>query len=80
MRYLARAREALEAQHAREEGLTPEELRKLRARKSEDFWKVSSSPSVIVLLLLDPIRHLAPVFVLLALAVVCAVVPWFLGR
>ena len=28
----------LEAQHAREEGLTPAELRKLRSRKSEDFW------------------------------------------
>ena len=38
MRYLVRAREALEAQHAKEEGLTPEELRKLRTRKSEDFW------------------------------------------
>jgi len=31
--WLARAR-PLEAQHAREEGLTPEELRKLRARKT----------------------------------------------
>src|SRR5262249_37405837 len=38
IRYLARAREALEAQHAKEEGLTPEELRKLRTRRSEDFW------------------------------------------
>src|SRR5262249_25632700 len=33
---------------------------------------------VLVLLLLDPTRPLAPVFVLLALAVVCAVVPRFL--
>jgi hypothetical protein len=33
---------------------------------------------VLVLLLLDPARPLAPVFVLLALAVVCAVVPRFL--
>jgi hypothetical protein len=35
---------------------------------------------VLVLLLLDPARPLAPIFVLLALAVVCAVVPWFLRR
>jgi hypothetical protein len=33
---------------------------------------------VLILLLLDPTRPLAPVFVLLALAVVCAVVPRFL--
>jgi hypothetical protein len=33
---------------------------------------------VLVLLLLDPARPLAPVFVLLALGVVCAVVPRFL--
>jgi hypothetical protein len=35
---------------------------------------------VLVLLLLDPTRPLAPVFVLLALAVVCAVAPRFLRR
>jgi hypothetical protein len=35
---------------------------------------------VLVLLLLDPTRPLVPVFVLLTLAVVCAVVPWFLRR
>jgi hypothetical protein len=35
---------------------------------------------VLVLLLLDPTRPLVPVFVLLALAVVCSVVPWFLRR
>jgi hypothetical protein len=33
---------------------------------------------VLVQLLLDPTRPLAPVFILLALAVVCAVVPRFL--
>jgi hypothetical protein len=33
---------------------------------------------VLVLLVLDPTRPLAPVFVLLGLAVVCAVVPRFL--
>jgi hypothetical protein len=33
---------------------------------------------VIVLLLLDPTRPLVPIFVLLALAMVCAVVPRFL--
>jgi hypothetical protein len=35
---------------------------------------------VLVLLLIDPTRHLAPIFVLLALAVVCAIVPWYLRR
>jgi hypothetical protein len=35
---------------------------------------------VLVLLLLDPSRPLAPVFVLVSLAVVCAVVPWFMRR
>jgi len=35
---------------------------------------------VLVLLVLDPSRPLAPIFVLLALAVVCAVVPWYLRR
>ena len=35
---------------------------------------------VLVLLLLDPTRPLVPVFVLLALAVACAVVPWSLRR
>jgi hypothetical protein len=35
---------------------------------------------VLVLLLLDPARPLAPVFALLALAVVCAVLPRFLSR
>ena len=35
---------------------------------------------VLALLLLDPTRPLAPVFVLLALAVACAVVPWSLRR
>jgi hypothetical protein len=35
---------------------------------------------VLVLLLLDPTRPLAPVFVLLSLAVVCAVAPRFLRR
>jgi hypothetical protein len=35
---------------------------------------------VLVLLLLDPTRSLAPVFVLLALAVVCAVAPLLLPR
>jgi hypothetical protein len=35
---------------------------------------------VIVHLLLDPTRPLAPIFVLLALAVVCAVLPRFLRR
>lgn len=35
---------------------------------------------VLVLLVIDPTRPLAPIFVLLALAVVCAVVPWFLRR
>lgn len=35
---------------------------------------------VLVLLLLDPSRPLATIFVLLALAVVCAVVPWSLRR
>jgi hypothetical protein len=35
---------------------------------------------VLVMLLLDPTRPLAPIFVLLALAVVCAVMPWFLRR
>jgi hypothetical protein len=35
---------------------------------------------VLVLLLLDPTRPLAPIFVLLALAVVCAVLPRFLHR
>jgi hypothetical protein len=34
----------------------------------------------LVLLLLDSSRPLAPVFILLALAVVCAVVPSFLRR
>jgi hypothetical protein len=33
---------------------------------------------VLVLLLLDPTRPLVPVFILLALAVVCAAAPWFL--
>ena len=35
---------------------------------------------VVLDLLLDPTRPLAPVFVLLALAVVCAVLPRFLPR
>jgi hypothetical protein len=35
---------------------------------------------VIVLLLLDPTRPLAPIFFLLALGVVCAVLPRFLRR
>jgi hypothetical protein len=35
---------------------------------------------VLVMLLLDPTRPLAPIIVLLALAVVCAVMPWFLRR
>lgn len=35
---------------------------------------------VLVLLVLDPTRPLAPIFVLLALAVVCAFVPWYLRR
>jgi hypothetical protein len=35
---------------------------------------------VLVLLLLDPSRPLVPVFILLALAVVCAAVPWCLRR
>ena len=35
---------------------------------------------VLVLLLLDPTRPLALVFVLLSLAVVCAIVPAFLRR
>jgi hypothetical protein len=35
---------------------------------------------VIVLLLLDPTRPLAPILGLLTLAAVCAVVPWFLQR
>jgi hypothetical protein len=35
---------------------------------------------VLILLLLDPTRNLAPVFVLLALAVVCNVLPWFLRQ
>jgi hypothetical protein len=34
----------------------------------------------VVMLLLDPTRPLAPIFVLLALAVVCAVMPWLLQR
>jgi hypothetical protein len=33
---------------------------------------------VLILLLLDPTRDLAPVFVLLALAVVCNLLSWFL--
>jgi hypothetical protein len=35
---------------------------------------------VIVLLLIDPTRPLAPVFVLLALSVACAALPAFLRR
>jgi hypothetical protein len=35
---------------------------------------------VLVLLLFDPTRPLSPMFVLLAVAVVCAAVPWFLRR
>jgi hypothetical protein len=35
---------------------------------------------VLVLLLLDPSRSLAPIFVLLALAVVCSVVAWYWRR
>ena len=35
---------------------------------------------VLVLLLIDPSRPLIPIFVLLALAVVCALVPWLLPR
>jgi hypothetical protein len=35
---------------------------------------------VLVTLLLDPTRPLAPILVLLALAVACAVMPWFLPR
>lgn len=35
---------------------------------------------VIVLLLLDPTRPLAPIVVLLALAVLCTLVPWLLQR
>jgi hypothetical protein len=35
---------------------------------------------VLVLLVLDPSRPLVPIFILLALAVVCAAVPWFLRR
>ena len=34
----------------------------------------------VVMLLLDPTRPLAPILVLLALAVACAVMPWFLPR
>jgi hypothetical protein len=39
-----------------------------------------SAGVALVMLLIDPTRPLAPIFVLLALAVVCAVMPWFLGR
>lgn len=35
---------------------------------------------VLVLLVLDPARPLAPVFVLLTLAVACAVVAWYWRR
>jgi hypothetical protein len=35
---------------------------------------------VLVLLVLDPSRPLVLIFVLLTLAVVCAIVPWFLKR
>jgi hypothetical protein len=35
---------------------------------------------VLVLLIVDPIRPLAPVFILLGLAVLCAIVPRFLRR
>jgi hypothetical protein len=35
---------------------------------------------VLLLLLLNPSRPLAPVFVLLALAVTCAVVAWYWRR
>lgn len=35
---------------------------------------------VLVLLVLDPSRPLAPIFVLLALAVGCAVVAWYWRR
>ena len=35
---------------------------------------------VLVLLVLDPSRPLTPIFVLLALAVACALMPWFLRR
>jgi hypothetical protein len=35
---------------------------------------------VIVLLVIDPTRTLAPIFVLLGLAVICVVVAWFLRR
>ena len=35
---------------------------------------------VLVLLVLDPTRPLAPIFVLLGLAVACAIVPWYLKR
>ena len=35
---------------------------------------------VLVLLSLDPTRNLAPVFVLLALAVGCNLLPWYLRQ
>lgn len=35
---------------------------------------------VLILVLLDPTRNLGPVFVLLALAVACNLLPWFLRR
>ena len=47
-----------------------------------DFYTLANGFAgvVLLLLLLDPTRPLAPVFVLLALDVVCAAVPWFLRR
>lgn len=44
------------------------------------FFANSFAGIVLVLLLLDPSRSLAPIFVLLALAVVCSFVAWFCGR
>jgi hypothetical protein len=35
---------------------------------------------VLILIVIDPTRNLSPVFVLLALAVVCVLVPWYLRR
>ncbi len=35
---------------------------------------------VLVLLVLDPTRPLAPIFVLLALAVICTVAAWYWRR
>jgi RNA polymerase sigma factor (sigma-70 family) len=47
---------------------------------SEARHRSPEGKTIQVMLLLDPTRPLAPIFVLLAPAVVCAVMPWFRRR